>query len=60
MEKQNRSLLLTVREAQDELRISRATLYSLINKGLIRSIKLGRSRRFKRSEIEALCERGAV
>lgn len=53
-------LLMTMREVQNELRLSRPAIYSLIERGVIRSIKLGRSRRFKRSEIESLCERGAA
>lgn len=56
---QNPSLMLTVREAAGALRVSVTTFYGLISSGQIRTIKIGKSRRIKRTEIEAFIERGA-
>lgn len=56
---QNLSLMLTVREAASALRVSVTTFYGLISSGQIRTIKIGKSRRVKRAEIEAFIERGA-
>lgn len=46
-------LLLTPAEAADVLSISRTTVYELLNRGVLRSIKLGACRRIP---IEALRE----
>lgn len=46
-------LLLRVREAADRLGISRATTYSLIQKGELRTVHIGASRRIP---AEALVE----
>ena len=46
--------LLTVKEALQELRISRATLYRYIEDGLLPSYKLRGTRRFKISDIEKM------
>ena len=53
------SLLMTTREAAQALRVSVTTLYGLISGGQLRTIKIGKSRRIKRAEIEAFIERGA-
>jgi excisionase family DNA binding protein len=47
--------LLTVHEAAAFLRWSPATLYTLANKRKISYVKAGRSLRFRRSTIEAMC-----
>jgi|LakMenEpi03Aug12_release.lakeMendotaPanAssembly.Ray.scaffolds.fasta_scaffold2148342_1 excisionase family DNA binding protein len=48
--------LLTVREASKALGIGRSTLYGLVMNGDIKSIKIGSSRRIKRSDLEAYVE----
>lgn len=52
------SLMVTTREAAEALSISHTTLYALISSGKLRSVKVGRSRRIKRVEIEAFITRG--
>ncbi|MBN9454932.1 MAG: helix-turn-helix domain-containing protein [Bosea sp.] len=52
------SLMVTMREAAEALSISQTTLYSLISSGKLRSVKVGKSRRIKRAEIEAFMARG--
>jgi len=47
-------LLLTVNEACAMLRISRPTMYQLLNSGRVGSIQIGRARRIPRSELERL------
>ena len=46
-------LLLTAEEAAERLSISRTTAYELMRTGVLRSVKIGRSRRIPR---EALTE----
>ncbi len=48
--------LLTVRESSKALGIGRSTLYGLVMNGDIKSIKIGSSRRIKRSDLEAYVE----
>lgn len=45
-----------VQEACDYLRISKPTLYELVNKGLLRSYKIKglKARRFKREDLDGL------
>lgn len=43
--------LLTFKEAEDFLRVSRATLYRLLGSGQITGHKVGRSWRFYRSDL---------
>ena len=50
-------LLLTVREAADVLGISRTAIYLLLQRGEIPSVKIGRSRRITRQEIERYVSR---
>ena len=40
--------LVTVREAMAFLRLSRSTLYSLMDKGRLRYVRIGRTRRIPR------------
>lgn len=49
-------LLLRVEESAAVLNISRARLFELIGSGQIRSLKLGRSRRIPRAELERWVE----
>jgi excisionase family DNA binding protein len=56
--------LLTIDEAAERLRVHRSYIYKLINAGVLpQPIKLGRSARFKASEldkaIKSLCYKGA-
>jgi excisionase family DNA binding protein len=44
-------LLLTFKEAEDFLRVSRATLYRLLGSGQLVGHKVGRSWRFYRSDL---------
>lgn len=46
-----RPLALTVREAAEELRVSRATVYALMNEGGLPSVRLGSARRIVRSAL---------
>jgi excisionase family DNA binding protein len=51
-------LLINVREAAELLGVSRSTFYERIyNRGLITPVRLGRSVRFRPSDIETLVER---
>lgn len=44
--------LLTIKEVCDLLKISRQTVYNLIDRGKIQRLRVGKSIRFKISEIE--------
>ena len=46
-------LLLTVKEAAEELRVSRSAIYQLVAGGQIPSIRIGRSRRIPRAALVA-------
>lgn len=51
-------LLLTIPEVAAKLRISRAAVYTLINKGEIETVAIyGRTRRILDSEVDAFIER---
>jgi excisionase family DNA binding protein len=45
-------VLLTPAEAADVLKIGRSKLYELMARGAINSVKLGRCRRFRRSDLD--------
>ena len=45
-------LLLTTEEAADLLRVSRTTIYALINAGDLHPVHIGRSCRLSRAELE--------
>lgn len=49
-------LAFTVEEAAELLSLSRAKLYSLLSKGEIRGLKVGRSRRIPLRELERFIE----
>jgi len=54
------SILLTPREVCAALRIGRTTLWKLRRRGLLKTIYIGRSPRFRREDVEALVERLAA
>lgn len=45
------TLLLTVEEAAEELRVGRSAVYDLIRSGRIESVQIGRSRRIRRDAL---------
>lgn len=47
------TLLLDLEEAQATLRIRRSLLYSLLSKGELKAVKIGRRRLIERAEIAA-------
>ena len=51
------SILLTPAEAATALAIGRSLLYELIAGGTIASVKIGRSRRIRRADLEAYVAR---
>ncbi|WP_054686261.1 helix-turn-helix domain-containing protein [Rhodothermus marinus] len=53
-------LLLTPREVCALLRIGRTTLWELRRKGLLQTIYVGRSPRFRREDVEELVEKLAA
>jgi len=48
--------LLTVRETAAELRFHRSTTYQQIRKGIIPSVRIGRTIRVRRVDLDALIE----
>jgi len=53
-------LLLTPREVCALLRIGRTTLWELRRSGLLKTVYVGRSPRFRREDVEELVERLAA
>lgn len=51
------ALLLTAEDAGRMLGVSRSTVFLLLQRGVLRGVRIGRSRRFSRREIEELVER---
>lgn len=47
------SLMLTVEEAAQQLRIGRTQMFALIASGEVNSVKIGRSRRIPRAALDA-------
>lgn len=43
---------LTMKEVMEYLKVSRTAVYSWLNEGKLKAYKVGRSVRFKRSDIE--------
>lgn len=52
--------LLTVREAAEYLRVSSATVYTWMTRGLLPYVKMSKCRRVKRSELEAFVQRSVI
>ncbi len=50
-------LLLTVEEAAKSLRCSRSSIYNLMDRGAIQSVKVGNLRRIRPSSLESFIER---
>lgn len=44
---------LTMQEVMNYLKVSRTAIYSWLNEGKLKAYKVGRSVRFKKSDIEA-------
>lgn len=51
------ALLLTAEEAGHVLRIGRTAVFRLMREGELRGLRIGKSRRFARREVEAYVER---
>lgn len=49
--------VLTFDETAEELRVSRSTLFRLIDAGELRSFTIGRSRRFLHADVDAFLRR---
>ena len=45
--------LLTVKDVQDRLKVCRTTVYSLMNEGLLRGVRIGTSRRVYNHDLES-------
>lgn len=50
----NAKMMLTVDETAEELGVSRAHVYNLIARRRLKTLKLGRSRRIPRTELQRL------
>ena len=51
--------LLTTQEVADYLGLTRRTIYTYIQSGSLRAVKVGREWRIKESELEAFINRGS-
>ena len=51
--------LLTTQEVADYLGLTQRTIYTYIQRGSLRAIKIGREWRIKESELEAFINRGS-
>ena len=52
-------LAFSLDEAASAIRISRRSIYNLIDAGTLRTVKIGRRRLVPRDELERLCRAGA-
>ena len=59
MDNNNSSLapLFTLKETMEYLKLSRSTLYKLMEKGEIKGVKIGKVWRFKKTDIDAFISR---
>jgi excisionase family DNA binding protein len=57
---QRRPGLASVREAEEYLRLSRATIYDLMGKGQLRFVRIGSARRIPWAALDELAEKGTV
>lgn len=48
------SIFLTIDEARAATRLSRSSIYALLNQGALQAVKIGKARRITRSSIENL------
>jgi excisionase family DNA binding protein len=51
--------LLTTQEVADYLGLTRRTIYTFVQEGTLRAVKVGREWRIKESELEAFINRGS-
>ena len=51
--------LLTTQEVADYLGLTRRTIYTFVQEGTLRAVKVGREWRIKESELEAVINRGS-
>ena len=56
----NNSMLLTVAECAEELRVGRNFLYALVCSGVLPSIRMGRRRMIRRSDILRFIQTGTT
>lgn len=52
-----RTVLLTVAEVADELRVSSMTVYRLIRSGELRAARIGKSFRLRQTDVDAFLSR---
>jgi excisionase family DNA binding protein len=58
---EHEKVLIDVREAARRLSVSRSIFYErILNRGLVQPVRIGRSVRFRPSDIERLVERLAI
>lgn len=55
-----RPRVYTPEEAADELKIGRTKIYELLQRGKLRSVKIGRTRRIPAAALDAFLEEGLV
>lgn len=53
-------MLCTINETSARLRVSRSTVYNLLNKGHLKSVRIGASRRILVASIDALIAEGGL
>lgn len=56
----NTDPLLTVNEVAESLRVSTMTVYRLVKSGQLPATRVGRSYRFRRSDVQRYLDAGAV
>lgn len=56
---QNATVILTITEAMKILKLSRSSMYSIMGRGELKTIKFGKSRRIRLSDLEAFIARAA-
>ncbi len=55
-----RPALATVKEASEYLRVSRAKLYTMMDRGDLRHVKIGASRRLRWDDIDGLIAQSTI
>lgn len=59
-EQENNGKLITVAEACERLSVSRSLLYKEMDGGRLGYVKIGRARRIRETDLDALVERGST
>ena len=54
-----RTELLTVNELAQTLKVSRGSVYKLVNSGEVRAVRVGERLRFRPSDVDSYLERGS-